>query len=144
MHLSPVVTRNAIRMNVWIQCIFQKYRQNSYASFLYFRIWSDRGWVHVGESGKANRVESTFVWRWKPSLLLSVHFGTKVPHNQMVHPLSCFVQATVITFKLHCANETFCMETMCDITRLQCQIFMPMPRERQRTGMKTKSHVEHV
>ena len=33
---------------------------------------------------------------------------------------------------------------MCDITRLQCQIFMPMPRERQRTGMKTKSHVEHV
>ena len=56
-------TRNSIKMNLWNQYIFQKYRQSSSASFLCFRIWSDQGWVHVGESAWANRVESTFEWR---------------------------------------------------------------------------------
>ena len=61
---------------------------------------SSYGWVSLSKS-------CGMYYPVKSSLLLSAHFGTKVPHNWMVHPLSCFYTSPVITFEPHCANENF-------------------------------------
>ena len=135
-HSKPILTRNDIRVNARTQHIL--FTNIPFFPVLYEVIGDEFIWMSQPKQIVWNLLSS------KIKLAAFRTFWNQSPTQLNGAPIIMFLCKPSDNMWTALRKWTFCMATMCDITRLQCQIFMPIPRERQRTGMKTKSYVQHV